>query len=122
MAQRRRRRLSKVDQHVGSCIRERRMLLGLSQAQLARKIGVSHRQVQRYEDGVNCVLAGQLCAIARALDMPIESFYDGLADVTPRLSLPRRRVSLDMMRDLGNIQNEEYLQVISDLTRLLAAH
>jgi transcriptional regulator with XRE-family HTH domain len=115
------RRLSKVDQHVGSCIGERRILLGMSQAELAAKIGVSYRQVQRYEDGVNCVLAGQLYEIVRQLDMPVQSLFDGLSDVIPGPSLRHRRMFLDMARDLGNIQNEEHRQVISDLTRLLAA-
>ncbi len=121
MARPKRRRLSKVDQDVGSCIQERRILLGLSQAQLAEKIGVNSRQVQRYEDGVNCVVAGQLYEIARALDMPIGSFYDGTADVTPRLSLLRRRMFLDIARDFGKIENEKHRQALSELTRLLAA-
>jgi transcriptional regulator with XRE-family HTH domain len=121
MAPPKRRRLSKVDQHVGSCIRERRILLGLSQRELAEKIGVSYRQVQRYEDGLNCVLAGQLFEIARQLDTPIESFFDSLSDVIPRPSLLRRRMLLDIARDVGKIENEKHRQALSDLTRLLAA-
>ena len=107
MAQPKRRRLSKVDQHVGSRIREHRILLGLSQRELAGKIGMNRRQVQRYEDGLNCVSAGQLYEIARQLDMPVESLFDGLSDVMSRPSLRHRRMFLDMARDLGNIQSEE---------------
>ena len=56
-----------IDDHVGSRIRERRIMLGLTQQQLAEMIGVTYQQAHKYERGINRVSAGRLFEIARAL-------------------------------------------------------
>ncbi len=67
-----------IDDHVGARIRERRIMLGLTQQQLAAMIGVTYQQAHKYERGINRVSAGRLFEIARALSAPISYFYEGI--------------------------------------------
>ncbi|MGC9419286.1 MAG: helix-turn-helix domain-containing protein [Rhodovulum sp.] len=67
-----------VDIHVGKRIRHRRWLVGMTQQQLAEQIGIKFQQVQKYEVGANRVSASRLWDIARALDVPVSFFFDGL--------------------------------------------
>ena len=67
---------NKVDKHIGSRIRMRRIELKISQSVLGDELGVSFQQVQKYEKGVNRVGGGRLQSIAVALDCPISYFYE----------------------------------------------
>src|SRR4051795_1747156 len=60
-----------ANQHIGERIRLRRTLLGLSQAELGKALGLSFQQMQKYERGASSIGAGQLCGAARALDVPV---------------------------------------------------
>src|SRR4030088_1744911 len=77
---RRGRSTAAIDDHVGARIRERRIMLGLTQQQLAEMIGVTYQQAHKSERGINRVSAGRLCEIARVLNAEITYFYDGLGD------------------------------------------
>ncbi|WP_174000691.1 helix-turn-helix domain-containing protein [Agrobacterium rubi] len=66
-----------IDTHVGSQIRARRAMLGISQAMLGDGLGISFQQVQKYEKGTNRVGAGRLQRIAELLDVPISFFFEG---------------------------------------------
>jgi len=67
-----------IDQHVGLAIRRRRRELGLTQAALADRLGVTFQQVQKYERGANRISASMLYAAARALAVPPGAFFAGL--------------------------------------------
>jgi len=67
-----------LDQHVGSRVRLARQLRGLSQDALARRIGITFQQVQKYERGANRIGAGLLFRLGELLDVPVGFFYDGL--------------------------------------------
>ncbi len=64
-----------IDFHVGQRIRARRRELGLSQTVLGNEIGVSFKQVQKYESGANRIGAGRLYEISMALDTAVENFF-----------------------------------------------
>ncbi len=66
-----------VDYHVGQRIRIRRRELGLSQTVLGNEIGVSFKQVQKYENGANRIGAGGLYEISLALQTDVETFFEG---------------------------------------------
>lgn len=66
-----------VDYHVGQRIRTRRRELGLSQTVLGNEIGVSFKQVQKYESGANRIGAGRLYEISKALETGVETFFEG---------------------------------------------
>jgi len=82
-----------IDDHVGARIRERRIMLGLTQQQLAEMIGVTYQQAHKYQRGINRVSAGRLFEIARALSAPITYFYEGIGEEGPRqITLTPKRV------------------------------
>jgi len=71
-------RASPIDAHVGSRVRLRRTLLGMSQEKLGEALGLTFQQVQKYERGVNRIGASRLFDLARVLDVPIGFFFDDL--------------------------------------------
>ncbi len=68
-----------IDVHVGSRVRLRRNLLGMSQEKLGRAIGVTYQQIQKYERGVNRVGASRLFNLSRVLGEPISYFFEDLS-------------------------------------------
>jgi transcriptional regulator with XRE-family HTH domain len=68
-----------VDLHIGQRVRHRRWLLGMTQQQLALAVGIRFQQIQKYESGANRISASRLWDLARALDMPVSFFFEGLA-------------------------------------------
>ena len=69
--------LNLIDKHVGSRVRMRRLMLGMSQTKLADAIGLTFQQVQKYEKGSNRMGASRLQQIARVLQVPIPFFFEG---------------------------------------------
>ena len=69
-----------VDVHVGKRVRHRRWLIGMTQQQLAERVGIKFQQIQKYETGANRVSASRLWDIAEALDVPVSFFFEGLSD------------------------------------------
>lgn len=78
------RRSNQTDVAVGQRIRAFRKEANLSQTELADQIGVTFQQVQKYENGTNRVGAGRLTMIARALDVSIVAFFEGLTRRTDK--------------------------------------
>lgn len=72
-----------IDAQVGNRVRLRRMLIGMSQERLGELLGLTFQQVQKYEKGVNRIGAGRLFHVAQILGVPIEYFYEGVADQLP---------------------------------------
>jgi transcriptional regulator with XRE-family HTH domain len=66
-----------VDRHVGSRVRMRRMLIGMSQEKLGEALDLTFQQVQKYEKGTNRIGASRLHRIAAILGVPIDYFYEG---------------------------------------------
>ena len=69
-----------VDVHVGKRIRHRRWMIGMTQQQLAEKVGIKFQQIQKYETGMNRVSASRLWDIAQAVEVPVSFFFEGLED------------------------------------------
>jgi transcriptional regulator with XRE-family HTH domain len=75
-----------IDKHVGARVRSRRTLIGMTQRQLAKKLGLTYQQIQKYEDGRNRIGASRLHQIATILEVPIHFFFQGAArpDTEPK--------------------------------------
>ena len=117
-----------VDRHVGRRVQEKRLDLGLTQSALARAVGVSFQQVQKYEKGTNRVSASKLFEMAEFMKVEIPFFFHGLKDaqaglgeeetpgfdhedrptkqsveiarLAPRLPLRNQKLILEMMREI----------------------
>lgn len=70
------RRPNPMDAHVGSRVRLRRMLLGMSQEKLGESLGLTFQQVQKYEKGVNRIGASRLFDLSKVLGVPVQFFFD----------------------------------------------
>jgi transcriptional regulator with XRE-family HTH domain len=66
-----------IDKHVGSRVRMRRMMLGMSQEKLGDSLGLTFQQVQKYEKGTNRIGASRLQAISHILQVPVAFFFEG---------------------------------------------
>jgi transcriptional regulator with XRE-family HTH domain len=110
-----------IDQHVGARIRERRIMLGLTQQQLAELIGVTYQQAHKYERGVNRVSAGRLFQIAKVLSVPMSYFYEGVGEQEPKPITSRERMVLEIARNFSGITNERHQEALSQLARALAS-
>jgi transcriptional regulator with XRE-family HTH domain len=113
-------RTQDIDHHVGARIRERRIMLGLTQQQLADLIGVTYQQAHKYERGINRVSAGRLFEIARVLSVPVSHFFDGLDTQTGTPIGQRERMCLELARNFAHISNERHQEALSQLARALA--
>ncbi len=79
-----------IDIHVGARVRLRRNLLGMSQTDLGKAVGVTFQQVQKYEKGTNRIGASRLFNLSRVLDVPISFFFDDLSPAAAGAGRKRR--------------------------------
>ena len=69
-----------VDVHVGKRVRHRRWMVGMTQQQLAERVGIKFQQIQKYETGMNRISASRLWDISAALGVPVSFFFEGLGE------------------------------------------
>lgn len=131
------RRANPMDVHVGSRVRLRRMLLGMSQEKLGEHLGLTFQQVQKYEKGVNRIGASRLFDLAKVLGVPVQFFYDeapsgaqsagaaipGFAeqpDETYVVDFLGTREGLELNKAFARIADPKVRRSIVDLVRSLA--
>lgn len=132
------RRPNPIDVHVGSRVRLRRMLLGMSQEKLAEKLGLTFQQVQKYEKGANRIGASRLFDLARVLGVPVQFFYeevpgDGAATGAGLLGFSERqtetfvvdfistREGIELNRAFMRITDTKVRRAVVELIRSLAS-
>jgi transcriptional regulator with XRE-family HTH domain len=130
------RRPNPIDVHVGSRVRFRRMLLGMSQEKLGEKLGLTFQQVQKYEKGINRIGASRLFDLAQVLGVPVQFFYeeapagepqptitDGFAEKPAENTIVeflRSRDGLELNKAFVRISDTKARRAIVDLVRSLA--
>jgi transcriptional regulator with XRE-family HTH domain len=110
-----------IDNHVGGRIRERRIMLGLTQQQLAELVGVTYQQAHKYERGINRVSAGRLFEIARVLSVPVGHFFEGIGEEGVPSVTQHQRMMLEIARNFADITNERHQEALTALARALAS-
>lgn len=128
-----------VDVHVGSRLRLRRTMMGLSQEALANAVGITFQQVQKYEKGSNAMNSSRLYEFSTFMNIPISYFFDGLSssslsqEKSPHHAVgfeePAElfdhktvsdRESLEMMKAFRRIREQTLRKRLSDLVRAVA--
>ncbi|MFP4125363.1 MAG: helix-turn-helix domain-containing protein [Alphaproteobacteria bacterium] len=109
-----------IDRHVGNRMRERRIMLGLTQQQMAELIGVTYQQAHKYEKGINRIAAGRLYNVARALGVDVSFFFEGLDDAEPFRPTAQQRMLLELARNFISLPNRRHQEAICMLARVLA--
>jgi transcriptional regulator with XRE-family HTH domain len=121
-----------IDRHVGSRVRLRRTVVGMSQEQLGHKLGVTFQQVQKYEKGSNRVSASRLWQIARILGVPVSFFFEQVAaaaqgegfadaDQSQIQDMTQSTESLALLRHFTQIVEPGLRRAVVDLARSLAS-
>jgi transcriptional regulator with XRE-family HTH domain len=98
-----------LDIEIGERIRVRRRQLGMSQTDLAEKLGVAYQQVQKYATGTNRVSAGRLPHVASALDVQVGYFY-GHDDAAAGLDTAIVANSIGLLAERNAIELHQYFQ------------
>jgi len=109
-----------IDRYVGARMRERRIMLGLTQQQTAELIGVTYQQAHKYEKGINRIAAGRLYTIAHALGVDVPFFFEGMNDDQEFKPTPHQRMLLELARNFVSLPNREHKEALSILVRTLA--
>lgn len=115
-----------TDEYVGTAVRFRRKQLGLTQADLARAIGVTFQQVQKYENGTSRILVGRLFAISQALQVPVSYFLQPIngaatTKVESRASeLLREPGAAALLWHYSKIETPAHRRSLLEFTRSLA--
>jgi transcriptional regulator with XRE-family HTH domain len=117
----RRPRTQDVDRHVGDRMRQRRIMLGLTQQQLADLIGVTYQQAHKYERGINRIAGGRLYTIAQALGVEVAFFFEGIgAPAGAGKPTAHQRLLLELTRNFVAITDRRQQDAICSLARSLA--
>lgn len=124
-----------IDIHVGSRIRLRRNMLGMSQEKLGESLGITFQQIQKYEKGTNRVGASRLQAIASVLSVPVSFFFEdapghegtgqqGLAEDSQTayvVDFMNSAEGLQLNRAFVRIEDAKIRRKIVDLVKTLAS-
>ena len=106
-----------VNLHLGARLRQRRQLAGLTQQQLGQMVGVRFQQIQKYECGANKLSAAKLSDLARALNVSISFFYEGLGEGDSGQpgdvrDLMQRKETIDLVRALNGLDERHRRQIV----------
>ncbi len=124
-----------VDVHVGTRVRLRRMLIGMSQERLGELMGLTFQQIQKYEKGVNRVGASRLHRLSKVLSVPVQFFFEelpqsvgaaeagGFAEATTEtyiVDFLNSREGLELNRAFVQISDPTVRKRVVDLVKSLA--
>jgi transcriptional regulator with XRE-family HTH domain len=88
-----------IDQHVGSRVRMRRLMLKMSQEKLGDALGITFQQIQKYEKGANRIGASRLQHISEVLQVPVPFFFEGAPDLPAARTPKNATASPDTVMD-----------------------
>jgi transcriptional regulator with XRE-family HTH domain len=105
-----------VDMHVGSRVRMRRLMLGISQEELADALDLSFQQLQKYEKGTNRIGASRLEHISRFLKAPVAFFFEGAPDASAVAASDENMRTLALMDAF--VSSREGLRLAQSFTQI----
>jgi len=109
---------NQVDRQVGERMRRRRILLGLTQDQVADALGISYQQIQKYETGANRISAGRLAQIAEVLEV-LPGWFFGVAEAADEPGNSSRAV-IELVRNFSRIEDDRVRSHLMALMRALS--
>jgi len=108
-----------IDQHVGSRVRMRRLMLAMSQEKLGAALGLTFQQVQKYEKGSNRIGASRLQQISQILQVPVAFFFEGLPSELARYDSSGSALSVAQIDDF--VSGSDGLRLIGAFMRIDSA-
>ena len=92
-------------------------MLGMTQQELAEKLGITYQQAHKYERGINRIAAGRLHALARALGVEPGYFFEGLGE--PPRPTTEQRMLLDLAQSFTRLSRRQQ-EALAEMARALA--
>ena len=115
-----RHRARDIDHHIAARLRQRRIVLGLTQQRLAEMLGITYQQAHKYETGANRISVGRLHRLARALEVDVGYFYEGLGSGEPaRPAAGQQRQRLELARNFAALARPQQ-EALAEMARALA--
>lgn len=105
--------INKVDQHIAQRVQLRRVMLGMSQSDLAQRCGLSFQQIQKYETAGNRIPAARLFDLSQALETPVAFFFSGLPGNLPPETKTTRSMRVSEQKEDDPLAKTESLQLIN---------
>ncbi len=105
--------INSVDHHIAQRLQLRRVMLGLTQSDLAKKCGVSFQQIQKYETAGNRIPAARLFDLSQALETSVAFFFSGLPGNFPPETKASRSMRVSEVKDDDPLGKNESLQLIN---------
>src|SRR5689334_18664409 len=112
-------RAQDADRRVAARLRERRIMLGLTQQELAEKVGITYQQAHKYETGANRISAGRLLALGHALGVEPGYFFEGPEGAPAAVPTPAQRLLLELARSFAVLPRRQQ-EALAELARALA--
>ncbi len=126
-----------IDSHVGKRLKQRRTIMGLSQEAVAKAVGITFQQVQKYEKGSNAMNANRLYEFSRFMNVPVAYFFEGVegasaahnmasglsessASAFEHENVASDRESLEVMKSFKRIKEPIIRKRLADLLRAVA--
>jgi transcriptional regulator with XRE-family HTH domain len=106
-----------VDVYVGSRLRMRRTMLGLSQNKMGDLIGVTFQQIQKYEKGVNRIGSSRLYQVSKILLVPVSYFFEGYEEITTEASMLKVAEREEIFR-YEDLDNKEIAQLVKNFIKI----
>lgn len=105
--------INEVDVHIARRLQLRRVMLGMSQTDLARRCGVSFQQIQKYETAGNRIPAARLFDLSQALETSVAFFFSGLPGNFPPETKMNRSTRVSKQKENDPLAKNESLQLIN---------
>ncbi len=125
-----------IDSYVGKRLKLRRTIMGLSQEAIAKAVGITFQQVQKYEKGSNAMNANRLYEFSRFMNVPVAYFFEGIEQSMPtgnatgfaesqaatfeHENIASDRESLEMMKSFKRIKEPAVRKRLADLLRAIS--
>jgi len=105
--------INEVDHHIAQRLQLRRVMLGMSQSDLAQRCGISFQQVQKYETAGNRIPAARLFDLSQALETPVAFFFAGLPGNFPVETKSTRSMRVSEQKENDPLSKNESLRLIN---------
>ena len=105
--------INEVDKHIAQRLQLRRVMLGMTQSDLAKRCGLSFQQIQKYETAGNRIPAARLFDISQALETPVAFFFSGLPGNLPPETKTTRSMRVSEQKEDDPLAKTESLQLIN---------
>ncbi len=123
-----------IDKHVGTKLKARRNLIGMSQDELAQEVDLTYQQIQKYESGTNRIGASRLFEFSKILQVAVGYFFEGLENASkkgfadtkqaefegPEQDVMNKRETYNLVRAYYNIQDPKLRQQILEMAKAMA--